>query len=94
MAYSKSKERMAYSLWQKRERGSHRLDALTIRYKLYSPISDIRSQQDAEKVRQPVLFIWSIQSVSIVWLNQTDPTDQIDQRDPPPSRASRARVGT
>jgi len=36
MAYSKSKERMAYSLWQKQERGSHRLDALTIRYTPYA----------------------------------------------------------
>src|SRR5467141_1072916 len=27
--------------------------------------------QDAEKVRQPVLFIWSVRSVWFVWLNET-----------------------
>jgi len=38
--------------------------------------------QDAEKVRQPVLFIWSVSSVwsvSIIWLNQTNQRDQINQ---------------
>jgi len=37
------------------------------------------SRQDAEKVRQPVLFIWSIRSVRFVWLHETSQTDQTDQ---------------
>jgi len=46
---------------------------------------DNYAYQDAEKVRQPVLFIWSvwlvwsIRSVSCVWLNETNQMDQIDQ---------------
>jgi hypothetical protein len=35
--------------------------------------------QDAEKVRQPVLFIWSVRSVWFVWLNQPNQIDQINQ---------------
>ena len=35
------------------------------------------SRQDAEKVRQPVLFIWSIRPVRFVWLHETGQTDQI-----------------
>ena len=37
--------------------------------------------QDADKVRQPVLFIWSVRSVSSIWLNQTNQIDQMDQTD-------------
>ena len=46
---------------------------------------DNYAYQDAEKVRQPVLFIWSvwfvwsIQSVLCDWLNETNQMDQIDQ---------------
>jgi hypothetical protein len=36
------------------------------------------SPKNAEKVRQPVLFIWS---VSIICLNQTNQIDQMNQRD-------------
>ena len=36
--------------------------------------------QDAEKVRQPVLFIWSIRSVWFVWLHETHQTDQITRQ--------------
>ena len=35
--------------------------------------------QDAEKVRQLVLFIWSIRSVWFVWLHETYQMDQTDQ---------------
>ena len=35
--------------------------------------------QDAEKVRQPVLFIWFIWFVSFFGLNQKDQKDQTDQ---------------
>ena len=34
--------------------------------------------QNAEKVRQSVLFIWSVWSVWFVWLHETN---QVDQRD-------------
>ena len=37
--------------------------------------------QDAEKVRQPVLFLWSVRTVSSIWLNQTNQIDQMDQTD-------------
>lgn len=46
--------------------------------------------QDAEEVRQPVLFIWSIRSVWsglfiwfvwFVWLNKTNQINQMDQID-------------
>jgi len=39
-------------------------------------------EQDAEKVRQPVLFIWSVRSVWFVlfiWLNQTNRINQMNQ---------------
>ncbi|TKS64580.1 MAG: hypothetical protein EWM73_00307 [Nitrospira sp.] len=36
-------------------------------------------EQDAEKVRQPVLFIWSVRSVWFVWLHETNQMDQADQ---------------
>jgi hypothetical protein len=36
-------------------------------------------EQDAEKIRQPVLFIWSIRSVWFVWLHETNQMDQTDQ---------------
>ena len=51
------------------------------------------SWQDAEKIRQPVLFIWSVRSVwfvwsisfiwfvLFVWLNATNQIDSIDQKD-------------
>jgi hypothetical protein len=42
-------------------------------HKLRDPVdpsrTDLTAWQDAEKVRQPVLFIWSVQSVWFVWLN-------------------------
>jgi hypothetical protein len=37
-------------------------------------------QQAAEKVRQPVLFIWSVWFVLFVWLNETNQMNQINQR--------------
>ena len=40
------------------------------------------NKQEAEKVRQSVLFIWSVWSVWFVWLNETNQinkTDQINQ---------------
>ena len=56
----------------------------------------MRSREDAEKVCQPVLFIWSVQSfwsVSFIWLfgfsgsrnktNQIDQSTQMDQTDRP-----------
>ena len=36
-------------------------------------------EQDAEKVRQLVLFIWSVWSVWFVWLHETNQMDQKDQ---------------
>jgi hypothetical protein len=35
--------------------------------------------QDAEQVRQLVLFIWSVRSVWFVWLHETNQMDQTDQ---------------
>jgi len=35
--------------------------------------------QAVEKIRQPVLFIWSVRSVWFVWLNWTKQMDQTDQ---------------
>jgi hypothetical protein len=37
------------------------------------------SKQDAEKVCQPILFIWFVWFVSFVWLNETDQMNQINQ---------------
>jgi hypothetical protein len=49
------------------------------------------SQQDAEKARQPALFIWSVRSVwsvsfiwfvwfvMFIWLNQTNRINQMNQ---------------
>jgi hypothetical protein len=37
-------------------------------------------QQDAEKVRQPVLFMWSVRSVWFVWLHETHQMDQITRQ--------------
>jgi hypothetical protein len=51
-------------------------------------MSTVSAWQDAEKVRQPVLFIWSVRSVwsvsfnwfvLFIWLNQTNQIDQINQ---------------
>jgi hypothetical protein len=39
----------------------------------------ITLKQDAEKVRQPVLFIGSVRSVWFVWLHETNQMDQTDQ---------------
>jgi hypothetical protein len=36
-------------------------------------------EQGAEKVCQPLLFIWSVQSVWFVWLHETNQMDQTDQ---------------
>ena len=35
--------------------------------------------QDAEKVRQPVLFIWSVRCFLFVWLHETNQMDQTDR---------------
>jgi hypothetical protein len=59
-------------------------------------------EQDAEKVRLPVLFIWSvssvwsIRSVSCVWLNETNQIDQTNQRDQinQMDQTDRARIGS
>ena len=39
-------------------------------------------QQNAETVRQPVLFIWSVRSVWFVWLHETNQMDQTDRACP------------
>jgi hypothetical protein len=42
-------------------------------------------QQDAEKVRRPVLFIWSVWSVWFVWVNETNQMNKTnpDEQDQP-----------
>jgi hypothetical protein len=46
---------------------------------LWREINGPSLKQDAEKVRQPVLFMWSVRSVWCVWLHETNQMDQTDQ---------------
>jgi hypothetical protein len=39
----------------------------------------LHREQDAEKVRPPVLFIWPVRSVWFVWLHETNQIDQTSQ---------------